>query len=89
MGIKDLFGGGSDEHSIDQKHRRKEASTVRKESAAERKRLKNEKLKQKVKKQEAKDKVRLQNGGTGFKFVFFNKRKKARHKSGKGKTKRR
>lgn len=49
-----------------QRARRREAATQRKEAAAEKRKLKNERT-------AAKTKIRAQNGGAGFKIVFFRR----------------
>jgi hypothetical protein len=69
MGILDRFkGGGLDSK---QKARRTEASTKRKEAAAERRQLKNKQTAQKIENQKARNDVYKARGGHGA--IFFNK----------------
>jgi hypothetical protein len=74
MGIFDKVTG----RDPAQKARRDEAKTRRKEASADKKHIQNKRMQQKLEDKKAKNTVRVKEGGTGFKFVFFQKRSKRR-----------
>ena len=60
------------ERDQDHSARRREASTKKREASAERSEIQNAKAKQKLKDKEARNRIRAQNGGTGFMVVAIN-----------------